>query len=138
MPVKEDAYLCYLLQARRLRRVEIVHAVPDRLQNPIVKGSEMNIRSHKGNPSHYVRGKRRHTDTTTDEQYSLVFQEVLACASKWSVYHNPREDTIDGRRDNQGPRNVGAFLTLARLLVQITSECLRKCACEVANDSDVN
>lgn len=47
----------YLLQARRLRRVEIIHAVPDRLQNPVVKSSEMNIRSHNGKPSHTYEAK---------------------------------------------------------------------------------
>ena len=54
--VADDPRKVHLGEARRLGRVEVVHAVPDRLED---------------------RRERSDTDTCTDEQHRLVVEEVL-------------------------------------------------------------
>ena len=115
--VTNDPREVHLGQARRLRGVEVVHAVPDVLED---------------------RGERRHTDTSTDEQNGLIVEEVLGRGAEGTVNHDTREHAVN-RGVSGGADNLAAGVLLALALpLEVTADSLSKRTREVTDDTDVD
>lgn len=116
--VADDPREVHLREARRLRRVEVVHAVPDRLED----GRE-----------------RRDADTGADEEHGLVVQEVLGRGAEGTVDHDTGEDTVD-RRVGRSADDLAASLVLLALalLFEVATDSLGEGRSEVTNDTDVD
>ena len=118
-------------EASMLGIVEVVHPVPDRLENPahtvisVLRPPQMKIR--KGS-----RSKRSDTNTGTNQKHRLILQKILTSASERTIDHYSRQNHVNGR-DNE----TSLLLSLV-LGIKITSARLGKSASEVANDSDVD
>lgn len=108
----------HLRQPRRLRVVEVVHPVPDRLQD---------------------RRERRHTNTRADEEHRLVVQEVLRRRAERPVDHDAGEHAVN-RRVRSGPDDLAASLVLFALafLFKFAADSLGERAREVTDDTDVD
>src|SRR6266567_6036979 len=79
----------HLGKTRRLGVIEVVHAIPNRLENPSRQRSN-NVNLEK----QYPRGKRSNSNTSTDEEHGLILQKVLRCRAKGTVHHDTREDAV--------------------------------------------
>lgn len=116
--VTDDPREVHLGKAGRLRVVEVVHAVPDRLQD---------------------RRERRDTDTSTDEEDGLIVQEVLGRRAEGTVNHDTGEDTVDGRvRRSANNLAAGLALFAPTLLPEVTADSRGKRTSEVTGDTDVD
>lgn len=146
----------HLRQPRRLRVVQVVHTVPDRLQDPAradeayrvqqnrkqeTEGRRQNaVRSHtlatrKGTGD--ARGKRRDADTGTDEEDGLVVEEILGRGAEGPVDHHARQDAVHGRvrvRADELPAGLHALL----LRVEVAADRGRELPRKVADDTDMH
>lgn len=97
-----------------LRIVEVVHAVPDGLQD----GRE-----------------GRNADTSADEENCLIVQKVLTGTAERSVNHDTREDTIDGV--GSCVHDLARFLAIF-LLVEVTATGSCEGIGEISDHANVN
>ncbi len=116
--VTDDPGEVHLGQARGLRAVEVVHPVPDRLED---------------------RRERRDTDTGTDEENRLVVQEVLGRGAERTIDHHTGENTVDRRvRGGADDLASGLVLLALALLVKVATDRLGEGTSEVTDDTDVD
>ena len=113
--VADDPREVHLGEARRLRRVEVVHPVPDRLED---------------------RRERGDTNTRTDEQHRLVVEEVLRRGAERPVDHDAGQHAVNGRV-RCGADDLAAGLALL-LPVEVAADGLGEVPGEVADDADVD
>ena len=107
----------HLGQTRRLRVVEVVHAVPDGLQD---------------------RGERRNTDTTTDQENRLVLGEILRRATERTVDHDTGESLVERRRGVRADELASDGCVALALVLEVAAADAGELAREVADDTDVD
>ena len=133
--VTDDPSKVNLGEARWLRVVHVVHAVPDRFQYAVIK-LESSVFLSNGRNS---RGKWCNTDTSTDKQDSFIVQKVLRRATEWTIDHDAWKCPV------QGWVRVGAYhhttdgiYFLLLLGIEIATEGLGECRSKVAYDTNMN
>jgi len=104
-------------EAGGLRIAEVIHAIPDGLQNG---------------------GEGSHTDTGTDEEDGFVVQEILGCGTEWTVHHDTRENPVKGRVRLRSDNLRSITTRLLVFLIEFAPESFRELGSEVAGDTDVN
>lgn len=115
--VADDPGEVDLAEARRLARVEVVHAVPDALQDT---------------------RERRDADAGADEQHRVVVQKVLRGRAERAVDHHAREHAVHGRGHDLAALVVTALAALVALGVEVAADGLGERAGEIADDADVH
>jgi hypothetical protein len=116
--------------------VEVVHAVPDRLQDPIHAVSNCCANNKKRD----VRSERSDTNTSTDEEDRLVIKELLRRSTKGTVNHDTRKSAVHRgvgvRADNLA--TGGVLAALVPLRAKVASEGLGERRREITLDTDVD
>ena len=117
-------------EASRFGIVEIVHSVPNRLEdtaNPVWSMTHpLQMKTRKGS-----RSKRSDTYTRTNQEHCLIFEEILTSTSKRTINHDSGQNPAS-RRDN------GTSLLLGLVLgIEIASTRLGEITSKVPNNPDV-
>jgi len=97
-------------EASRLGIIKVVHSVPNRLED----GS-----------------KRSDADTSTDQEYRLILQEILTSASERTIDHDSGQNPVNGRDDES------SLLLSLVLGIEITSAGLGESGSKVSDNPDV-
>jgi hypothetical protein len=127
----------YLGQTCRLGVVEVVHAVPDRLEDTRADHKQTKPFSFLTNS----RSERCNANTGADEQDRLVLQKVFRCRAKRTVDHDTGKHAIEGwvrARADDLATWVLLLLAAVALLVKVAAECLGQVAREIADDANVH
>ena len=82
----------------------------------------------------YVRSKWRNTDTSTNEKYGLIVQEVLRSRAEGTINHDTGKNAVDGRRNDLA--DITLFTLL--LLVEIATNSLGESASEITHDTNMD
>lgn len=133
--VTDDPSKVNLGEARRLRVVHAVHAVPDRFQYAVIKLVSSMFLSNGRN----LRGEWRNTNTSTDKQNSFIVQKVLRRATKWTIDHDAWKCPVQGWvRVGAYHHTTDSIYFLLLLGIKITTEGLGECRSKVADDTNMN
>ena len=118
-------------EASGLGIVEVVHSVPNRLEDP-TKPPRLASCPHKRKHGENLRSKRSDANTSADQKDCLILEEILAGTSERTINHDPGQNPAD-RRDNETSLLLGLVLG-----IEVTSTRLGESASEVPNDPDVH
>ena len=84
------------------------------------------------------RRERRHTDTSTNEQDSLVVEEVLGRGAKRTVDHDTRQNAVHGRVRSRADDLAARILLALAFPVEVAADSFGERPREVTDDTNVD